>query len=239
VKVTGLHSWELNVSQAKELQRQLAARVSGKSGVVAPKFVAGVDMSAVGRRNAMATAAVVVLSYPELSVVELRLASGTLRFPYVPGLLSFREAPLILAACEQLSIAPDLLLADGQGLAHPRRFGIACHLGVFLDVPTIGCAKSPLWGSYEEPGNETGNYSEIRDNGETIGAAVRTKPGVKPVYVSIGHKVDLKTAIEWVLKCCHGYRLPEPLRMAHLAAGGNLPEKGLVPSRAGIQEKLF
>jgi deoxyribonuclease V len=183
---------------------------------------------------------VVVLSYPELRLVETRVVSGELEFPYVPGLLSFREAPLTLAACQELSVTPDLFLVDGQGVAHPRRMGLASHLGLFLDKPTIGCAKSLLCGSGEMPGEEPGSYTEIVDRGEVIGATLRTRPGVKPVYVSIGHKIDLETAIQWVLNCCRGHRLPEPARLAHLAAGGNLaPGQYKSESRAGFQSRLF
>ena len=139
-----------------------------------------------------------------------------------------------------LAITPDLILVDGQGIAHPRRMGLASHLGLFLDTPTIGCAKSLLCGSHEMPGDEPGSYAEVVDRGEIIGVALRTKLGVKPVYVSIGHKIDLQTAIHWVLECCRGYRLPEPTRLAHLAAGGNLkPEKDAVAAEAGYQGKLF
>jgi len=228
VKVKRLHGWQLSVAQALDLQRQLAGQVSRSSEVTTPRFIAGVDIS-VEKARGMATGAVVVLSYPELRVVETKVVQGRLDFPYVPGLLSFRESPLTLAACESLSITPDLILVDGQGIAHPRRFGLASHLGLFLDRPTIGCAKSRLCGSHEIPGIEPGSYAEVIDRGETIGVALRTRPGVKPVYVSIGHKVDLQTAIHWVLECCRGYRLPEPTRLAHLAAGGNLErEKGVM-----------
>ncbi len=221
MKVKRLHGWQISIPQALDWQRRLAARVSRNSEVIEPHFIAGVDISA-GRAQGTATGAIVVLSYPELRVVETKVARGKLDFPYIPGLLSFRESPLTLAAGEGLGITPDLILVDGQGIAHPRRFGLACHLGLFWDRPTIGCAKSRLCGSHEEPGIEPGSYAEVMDRGETIGAALRTKPGVKPVYVSIGHKVDLETAIHWVLECCRGYRLPEPIRLAHLAAGGNL-----------------
>ena len=170
----------------------------------------------------MATGAIVVLNYPELRLVETKVVSSKVDFPYVPGLLSFREAPLTLAACERLTLTPDLILVDGQGIAHPRRMGLASHLGLFLDTPTIGCAKSLLCGSYKQPGDEPGSYSEVVDGGETIGVALRTKLGTKPIYVSIGHKVDLETAIYWVLQCCRGYRLPEPCRLAHLTAVGSL-----------------
>jgi deoxyribonuclease V len=178
-----------------------------------------VDIS-VKRELGVATGAVVVLNYPELRLVETKVIRGRVNFPYVPGLLSFREAPLTLAACEKLGIIPDLVLVDGQGIAHPRRFGLASHLGLFLDTPTIGCAKSRLCGRHEEPGDNPGSYAEVVDRGETIGVALRTKPGSKPVYVSIGHKVDLEAAIYWVLECCRGYRLPEPCRLAHLASIG-------------------
>ena len=220
MEIKRLHGWQLSAHQAIEMQRRLAARVSRKSNGIEPRFIAGVDIS-IRRGEEMATGSVVVLSYPELEVVETRVARGKLNFPYIPGLLSFRELPLTLAACEQLSITPDLILVDGQGIAHPRRIGIASHLGLCLDIPTIGCAKSLLCGSHEAPGAEPGNYAGIIDKGETIGAALRTKPGVKPVYVSIGHKVDLLTAIHWVMKCCLGYRLPEPTRLAHQTAKGS------------------
>lgn len=178
---------------------------------------------AVGQAAGLATGAIVVLSFPELRVVATAVAQGRLDFPYIPGLLSFRESPLTIAAWEKLSFTPDLILVDGQGVAHPRRFGLASHLGLLWDKPTIGCAKSLLCGRHKVPGAEAGSYAEVIDGGETIGAALRTRRGAKPVYVSIGHKVDLATAISWVLKCCRGYRLPEPTRLAHLAAGGKLP----------------
>jgi deoxyribonuclease V len=143
----------------------------------------------------------------------------------VPGLLTFREAPLILAAFEKLKVAPDLVIVDGQGIAHPRRIGLASHLGLCLGLPTIGCAKSRLCGEHEMPGFEAGSYAELRDNGEVIGVVLRTRAGVKPVYVSIGHLIDLPSAVRTVLDCCRGYRLPEPTRLAHQAAGGNLGVK--------------
>ncbi len=204
-----------------------------------PRFIAGVDISG-GKAQGMATAAAVVLNYPELKVVETKVARGKLDFLYIPGLLSFRESPLILAACEKLTVTPDLILVDGQGIAHPRRLGLASHLGLFLNTPTIGCAKSLLCGQHEEPGVESGSYAEVLDRGETIGAALRTKLGVKPIYVSIGHKVDLQTAIYWAMNCCRGHRLPEPTRLAHLAAGGNLGwEKSIIMAEADYQERLF
>lgn len=216
-----LHGWKVSAARAREIQMKLAAQVSRGGGAISPRWIAGVDIS-VDKGTGMGTGAVVVLSYPGLDLVEMKVATGALEFPYVPGLLSFREAPLLLAACESLTISPDLFLVDGQGIAHPRRLGLASHLGLFLDTPTIGCAKSRLCGSHEALGAQAGSYAGLWDGGEVIGAALRTKKGVTPVYVSIGHRVDLPAAVHWVLECCRGYRLPEPSRLAHLAAGGNL-----------------
>jgi deoxyribonuclease V len=201
--------------------------------VSTPSLIAGVDIS-VSREQGVARGAVVVLNYPELRLVETRVVNGRVDFPYVPGLLSFREAPLTLAVCQELGVIPDLVLVDGQGIAHPRRFGLASHLGLFLDVPTIGCAKSRLCGHHQEPGDNPGSYTEVIDKDETIGAALRTKAGTKPLYVSIGHRVDLENAIYWVMKCCRGYRLPEPCRLAHLASIG----EGLTP-QVEYQERLL
>ena len=215
-----------------ELQRRLANQVSTSGRVSTPEFIAGSDVS-VSRAQGTATAAVVILRYPELAVVEAKVIQGRLDFPYIPGLLSFRESPLVLAAFEEISTTPDLILVDGQGVAHPRRIGLASHLGLFLDTPTIGCAKSRLCGTHEVPGVAPGSYAELVDGGETIGVALRTKLGTNPVYVSVGHKIDLQSAIYWVLECCRGYRLPEPARLAHQAAGGNLRlEKDIRVSQA-------
>ena len=225
VKIGSGHGWRVSPSQASEIQLRLASQVCRDNELTSPRFIAGVDIS-VDRAQGRGRGAVVVLSYPELEIAEVQTIEDSIVFPYVPGLLSFREAPITLAACEKLEITPDLILGDGQGIAHPRRLGLASHLGLFLDVPTIGCAKSRLCGSHETTADEPGSYAELKDNGEVIGAALRTKAGVKPIYVSIGHKVDLEAAIYWTLQCCRGYRLPEPTRLAHLAAGGNLKTKG-------------
>jgi deoxyribonuclease V len=221
MKVARLHSWQVSPSQAFDIQLRLAVQVSRSNEVASPRFIAGVDIS-VDRVQGIARGAVVVLNYPQLEVVETQVVEGKVDFPYVPGLLSFREAPLTLAAFERLEITPDLVMFDGQGIAHPRRLGLASHLGLFLDIPTIGCAKSRLCGYHDTPGLEPASCAELVDNGEVIGAALRTKLGTNPIYVSIGHKVDLESAIYWVTQCCRGYRLPEPTRLAHLAAGGKL-----------------
>jgi len=223
VKAQNLHSWQLTIPEARELQLRLAGEVICRGSVNQPRLIGGLDISV--KRNGPARAAAVVLSYPGLEPVEVKTLEGEPPFPYIPGLLSFREAPLMLAVCEQLKSAPDLIMVDGQGIAHPRRFGIASHMGVLLDIPTIGCAKSRLCGQYETPGDEAASYSELTDSGEVIGAVLRSKKGTKPIFISIGHRTDLMTAIEYVLKCCHGYRLPQPIRMAHLAAGGYLKVK--------------
>ena len=221
MEVRQLHSWQISVAQAQEVQRSLARQVSWTNEVAIPHLIAGVDMSAPASTG-MARAAAVVLSYPGLEIVEVAIAEDRLGFPYLPGLLSFREAPLVIAACQKLSTNPNLILVDGQGIAHPRRFGLASHLGLLLDTPTIGCAKSRLCGRHESPGIEAGAYAELTHNGEVIGVALRTKIQVSPIYVSIGHRIDLPTAIYWTMQCCRGYRLPEPSRLAHLAAGGKL-----------------
>jgi deoxyribonuclease V len=221
MEISRRQDWRVTPARAREIQMELAAEVIRVGNVKSPCYVAGVDIS-VNRWAKTGTAAVVVLRYPKMEIIETRLITERVEFPYVPGLLSFREAPLILAACEKLTVTPDVVMVDGQGIAHPRRLGLASHLGLCLSLPTIGCAKSRLIGKHEEPGSAGGSYAELRDGGEVIGAVVRTRAGVKPLYVSIGHLIDLPAAVKWVLACCRGYRLPEPTRLAHMAAGGNL-----------------
>ncbi len=221
MEVLKLHEWEVSSTRAKEIQLSLAKRVVTENGVIDPRLVAGIDISSPDA-NGVARGAVVVLSYPELSIVEIKIAQGKIIMPYIPGLLSFRESPLILDACEKLSNIPDLVLIDGQGIAHPRRLGLASHVGLFLGLPTIGCAKSILCGQHPPLAEEVGSHAELLDNGEIIGAALRTKSRVRPIYVSVGHKIGLASALQWVINCCRGYRLPEPTRLAHLAAGGTL-----------------
>ncbi len=222
MRVSSLHAWNVSTREAGTIQRDLAgAVVRSRCLFQPPRYVGGVDMS-VDRIHGLGRAAVVVLSFPQLELVEVRTAEGALTWPYVPGFLSFREMPLILAAFETVGTAPDIVLVDGQGIAHPRRLGIASHLGLFLDLPTVGCAKSLLCGTHPELGNERGDTANIVHQGETVGIAVRTRRGVKPVYVSVGHKCGFADAVESVLHCTSRYRLPEPTRLAHLAAGGKL-----------------
>ncbi len=213
--VRALHGWDVSAAEAIRLQEQLRGRLIRENCLGQVATVAGVDVCV---RDELARAAVVVLRYPDLAVVEVATAVAPATFPYIPGLLAFREAPAILAACAQLHCEPDLFIFDGQGRAHPRRMGIACHVGLFVDRPTIGCAKSRLCGEHALLPEAAGAWVPLVDAGETIGAAVRTRSGVKPVYVSAGHRIDLATAVHYVLACCRGYRLPEPCRRAHAAA---------------------
>ncbi len=220
MRIERLHEWNINIAQALELQRSLAGRIIRGQALSQPRLIAGLDVSFNRKHEALAVA--VVLDYPDLKVVETVKVKGKVDFPYVPGLLSFREVPLTLKACEQIKSEPDLVMVDGQGIAHPRRMGLASHLGLFLNLPTIGCAKSHLYGEFQDPGLEYGQSSRIiGDKGDTVGAVVRTRTGVKPLFISIGHKIDLSTAVIWVLQCCRGYRVPEPTRLAHLASKEN------------------
>ena len=179
------------------------------------RHVAGADVSTQGDR---AYATVVVLEFPSLSVVEVQGFEAALEFPYVPGLLSFREIPSVAGALEKVETAVDALILDAQGLAHPRRMGLASHLGLLLDVPTVGCAKRLLVGRYEEPGEEKGSATDLVHRGEVVGRVVRTRSRVSPVFVSVGNGIDLESAVELVLACCAKYRLPETTRRAHDAA---------------------
>lgn len=231
MKINLLHSWDVSPAEAMRLQEGLRRRIVVENLVGKVQTIAGVD---VGIRGDTAKAAVVVLRYPDLSLLEAALATQPVTFPYIPGLLAFREAPAVLAACEKLQVEPDLFIFDGQGLAHPRRLGIASHVGLILDKPSIGCAKSRLWGTHAEPQAAAGSWVPLYDGQEIIGAVVRTKDGVSPVYVSIGHKVDLETAIAYVLATCRGHRLPEPCRQAHEVAS-NPP----VLHPQAVQQRLF
>jgi len=182
------------------------------------ELVAGVDLSA-DRQTGIGRAAVVLLDYPAMDIVEVSRYEGRLEFPYIPGLLSFRELPLILEAYRGLKHKPGLVMMDGQGLAHPRRLGIATHLGLAIEVPTIGCAKSCLCGHFQQPGEAAGSTSPLMDGSEQIGTVLRTRRAVKPVFISPGNRISIKDSTRWALLTCRGYRLPEPVRLAHQAAG--------------------
>jgi deoxyribonuclease V len=212
---TPLHAWNLTQEEAIALQRELAKRIIREDQLETVRHVAGVDM-AINENNGMARAAVVLLTYPELEIIERHIYEEPVRMPYIPGLLSFREAPAVLGAFDQLKQRPQLVMVDGIGIAHPRRIGIASHLGLWLDLPTIGCGKSILTGTYDKTAlsEEAGAWVPITQRHEIIGAAVRTRTRVNPMIISLGHRISLETSIAYVLTCCKGYRLPEPTRQA-------------------------
>lgn len=212
-----IESWPKTVQEAKIVQESLRNQVIKYNQLNSVKYVAGVD---VGFKDnyTISQAAVVVLSFPDLKLQESAITSIPTTFPYIPGFLSFREIPVILQALATISLKPDLILCDGQGLAHPRRFGLASHLGVLLDIPTIGVAKSLLVGKYAELPENKGNWVYLIHKKEIVGAVVRSRDKVKPIYVSIGHRISLETAINYVLKCTTKYRLPETTRQADYLA---------------------
>lgn len=210
-----LHEWTLTPEAAIALQRELAKQIIHEDRLGEVRLVAGVDM-AINEAHEAARAAVVLLTYPDMEIVEKHVYEEPIRMPYVPGLLSFREAPPVLGAFKKLRRQPDLVMVDGQGIAHPRRLGIASHLGLWLNIPTIGCAKSLLTGHYkkDELGEEAGSWVPLIDKHEVIGAIVRTRTRVNPMFISLGHLISLETSVRYVLSCSKGYRLPEPTRQA-------------------------
>lgn len=225
MRIHHAHPWEVTPKEAIAIQQQLRTLVQVEDDFAMPHTVAGVDVG-FEQGNRVTRAAVAVLSFPALELVEYTIAREATRFPYVPGLLSFREVPAVLAALQQLSVLPDMLLCDGQGIAHPRRLGIASHLGVLLDRPTIGVAKSRLVGSHEEVGEEKGAWQPLMDKGEVIGCVLRSRSRVTPLFISPGHRIGLDSAREMVLACTTRYRLPETTRWAHRLASGPLPPSG-------------
>jgi deoxyribonuclease V len=223
------HRWDVSVAEARKIQDKLREKWVGEDRLGEIRTVAGLDAAflltgsqafkardswSVLREANRAIAAVVVYSYPEMQELEQAYAEVRLGFPYVPGFLSFREIPALLAALKKLPRVPDLLFCDGQGYAHPRRMGLASHLGIVVDRPAIGCAKSILIGTHGALGSEAGAWAPMMDQGETIGAALRTRASVKPVYVSQGHRVSLETAVRMTLAVCCGRRIPQPTRDA-------------------------
>ena len=210
------HSWIVTPEEARHIQAKLRERVIPYGKINRVHLVAGADVAYDTSTHQM-FAGVVVLHYPELCVVEAHRAVRAATFPYIPGLLSFREAPALLEALNKLTCIPDVVFVDGHGLSHPRQFGIACHIGVIIDRPVIGCAKSRLTGSYEEPAPTRGSTSSLCNrNGHIIGSVVRTRDHTRPLFVSIGHRVDLSEAVRLTLLCGEGYRIPEPTRQADL-----------------------
>jgi len=231
-----LHDWAVTPREAVELQKSLRERVRLVPLAKKVRTIAGADIS-FNKFEPTVYAGIVVLRLPSLEVVEEVGVVSETKFPYVPGLLSFRETPSVLEAWAKLKTEPDAVMFDGQGIAHPRRVGIASHVGLLIDRPTLGCAKSVLVGKYEEPDRERGSWTELVDKGEVVGAAVRTKKGVHPIYVSPGHLIDLQGAIELALACNGGYRQPEPTRRAHLLV--NALRRGERPASEDESPRLF
>lgn len=219
MKISKLHNWPKSTQDARIIQERYRHKVITTGRMRNVKTVAGID---IGFENQGKTtcAAIAVLSFPDLELVERQRVREKTRFPYVPGFLSFREVPAALKAFEKLKTTPDLLLCDGQGIAHPRRFGLACHLGLWTGLPSIGVAKSRLIGTHQPVGQEKGQWQPLLDGEEVIGAVLRTRSRVKPLFISIGHKIDLHGAIEYTLRCTPRYRLPETTRQAHKLASG-------------------
>jgi len=215
MQVRRRHKWDVDYKQAVAIQERLREHVIRKGTPRSARRVAGADVS-YERADNRFYAAVIVMRLPELDIIEEAHASGLATFPYIPGLLTFREGPILIRAFEKLESRPDLVIFDGQGVAHPRGLGLAAHMGLLLDVPSIGCAKSRLCGEHAEVPQAVGSSSKLCYNGRTVGLVVRTRRNVKPVFVSVGHRISLRSAAAWVLKTCRGYRLPEPTRQAHL-----------------------
>jgi len=231
-----LHDWEMTPREAVELQKSLRERVRLQPLTKKIRTIAGADIS-FNKFEATVYAGIVVLKLPTLEVVEEVGVVSETKFPYVPGLLSFRESPSVLEAWAKLKTEPDAVMFDGQGIAHPRRVGIASHVGLLINRPTLGCAKSVLVGKYEEPEKERGSWTELIDKGEIVGAAVRTKTNVQPIYVSPGHLIDLEGAINLTLQSDGGYRQPEPTRRAHLLV--NALRRGERPVSEDENPRLF
>ncbi|MCG6861631.1 MAG: deoxyribonuclease V [Chromatiaceae bacterium] len=215
--MNSIHPWDVTPAQARTIQEQLREQLVIRDDFTQIQNVAGLDVG-FEHKGKITRAAVVVLRFPELEPLDCALAKRPTSFPYVPGLLSFREIPAVMDALGELRVKPDLLLCDGQGYAHPRRFGLACHLGLLTGLPSIGVAKSRLIGEHGNLGRKKGARAWLRHDGEVIGALLRTRAGVQPLYVSVGHRIGLETALEYVLACTSRYRLPETTRQAHRLA---------------------
>lgn len=221
MKIHPRHEWPLTAEEAIAIQNQLQPEVITEDRLGEVQYVAGVDVG-FEDNYAISRAAVAVLSFPDLQLVEHAIARRPTTFPYIPGFLSFREIPVVIDALEQVRTTPDLILCDGQGIAHPRRFGIACHLGVLADMPTIGVAKSLLVGKHEELPEEKGSWQPLHYRGNIVGAILRSRTGVRPLYVSPGHRISLPTAIDYTLRCITKYRLPETTRWADKLASNRM-----------------
>ena len=217
--VRSLHSWDVEPDEAREVQRKLSSQVIRRDVFTVVRSICGVDVAYRGR---MAAGACVVMSFPDMEILESKVSASCVGFPYVAGLLAFREIPALIPALQSLLFEPDIIIADGQGISHPLRCGLASHLGILLDKPVIGCAKSRLSGDFREPGPDRGDWEGLMDGEETVGAVVRTRARVRPLFVSIGHRVCLASARFYVVDCCRGFRITEPVRAAHHLASAAL-----------------
>jgi deoxyribonuclease V len=209
-----LHSWEVNVEEAIQIQEALRDRLILKNTFTEVRTIGGGDVAYSKDRNFL-FAAIVVFSFPKMETLEIATAHGEIPFPYIPGLLSFREGPILVNTFQKLKMKPDVMIYDGQGIAHPRGIGLASHMGLWLDLPSIGCTKTPLLNDFICPRPLKGSFELIRREGKEVGTVLRTKEKVKPLFVSLGHRIDLQTSIQLILDTCQGYRTPEPLRRAH------------------------
>jgi len=219
VEIRHIHPWNVSVKEAVQIQRRLRVLIDLVDMPGRINYIAGTDISS-SKKSGQIWAGVLIFSYPQLIRLEERWVEGKTDFPYIPGLLSFREIPLLLEAFKQTEIEPDLIFCDGQGIAHPRGMGLASHLGLILNKPTIGCAKSRLIGDYLRVGDKKGDYSFLHHKGDLIGVVLRTRTGVKPLFVSPGNKITLEKSLKMVLSCCIRYRIPEPIRQTHIMVKG-------------------
>jgi deoxyribonuclease V len=221
------------VEEATRIQEALRNRIILKKTFSKIKSIGGGDV-AYSKSGDLLFGAIVVLSFPHMEILDTAISDGRVSFPYIPTLLSFRECPILIKTLQRLKIKPDIMIYDGQGIAHPRGMGLASHMGLWFDLPSIGCAKTPLLGEFILPGPPRGSFEWIRKEGKKVGAVLRTKEGVKPLFVSPGHRIDLMTSIRLVLESCRGFRIPEPLRRAHqtsLLLRGQASTKYQVPNR--------
>lgn len=211
-----MHTWNLSISEAVKLQKKLAKRIICKGRPKKIDCIAGTDL-AYEKSRRLGFCTIILFSYPSLKIIETYFSHDTVEFPYIPGLLTFREGPLFLKTFIKIKAKPDVIIFDGQGIAHPRKLGIATHMGLFLNIPTIGCAKSKLYGSYDEPGIGKGEESLLYDkNNSPIGTVLRTRKNVKPVFISPGYKIGIEESKEIIMNCAIKYRIPEPVRIAHI-----------------------
>jgi deoxyribonuclease V len=209
-----LHSWKVSEKEAIRIQEALRDRIILKNTLLKVRTIGGGDVAYSKNENHL-FGAIVILSFPEMEILDIATTDGKIPFPYIPTLLSFREGPVLIKTFKKLKIKPDVLIFDGQGIAHPKGMGLASHMGLWLDLPSIGCAKTPLLDEFISPGPLKGSFEWIRKEREKVGAVLRTKEKVKPLFISPGHRIDLMTSIQLILESCRGFRFPEPIRKAH------------------------